>query len=900
MSNRNSHIDHDDQPNFDLEGAINRWRRSLTSNRAFLGEDLDELETHLRDHVAALAVDGRDERAAFFLATDRLGSMGDLQSEYRKVAFGRSKRRQSFASLAGWSLAMTHNYLKTTIRSLARHKGFTVINVVGLAVGLAGCILIGFYVHDELAYDDFFTEPDRIYRLGGGTVGWPYGRILEAEYPEVERAVYMRSYPTYPIKQGDKLLYEKLLYADGGFLSTFGYPLAAGDAATALQAPYSIVLSTPLAEELFGEDKPAVGQSLTLGDSLRFAVTGVVDVPRRSHIQFDALMSFETLRAVSPEFYEAEMSGGWLDLNVITYLQLRPGVDASSFGDKIADLPRERAPEYLARWGSSYQLGLERADKIYLYSEAGNTIGPKSSIDYVYLLGAVGVFLLIIAGVNFINLTTARSVDRAKEVGVRKVVGSSRAPLVRQFLGESLVLCFLSLLVAIGLVFLALPGFNTLTAKSFAPADMITWQACVALLLVAVVVGLLAGLYPALSLSSFKPVEVLKGRFAAGRRGARLRSGLVVFQFAISGVLVLATLVVMSQLRYMQGRDLGFDGEQVLVIDTRRAPYAERQQLDDTFRDVIASHASVQSVSAMFAVPGRDAWRGQLSFPEGWDEGESISLEYLAVDFGFVETLGLEIIAGRDFDPDAGPDATDAVMINEAAVTAAGWASAQDAVGKRFTSPGSRKPNGVVIGVVKDYHHHGLQERIGPMMFGIRDGNGLVAVRVNASDAGPAVRHAEATWEQLFAGYPMELFFLDADFDAQYAQERRLMLVFMTFAMLTIFIACLGLFALAAYAAVQRTKEIGVRKVLGASSSTIAGLLVTDFVKWVVLAFALSIPVAYYGMTRWLEGFAYRAPIRIDIVLFGGVLLVLIAVITVGYTALRAASTQPARSLRYE
>jgi len=884
---------------FDLNKAISGWRKRLRSDRAFLADDLDELESHLRDHVEVLISDGHTERDAFFRATGRLGSAGELEVEYRKVRFGKSKRTRSLLTDWFWNLTMLKSYFKTTLRSFARHKGFTAINLIGLAVGLAGCVLIGIYIYDELSYDNFHDKGERIYRLGSATVGWPYGRILEAEYPEVEDVVYMRSYPTFSIEHESQLLFEDMLYADAGFFNMFGFPVIEGDPDDALTRPYSLVLSASLAERLFG-DEPAVGRGLVLGDSIQFNVTGVARVPEQSHIQFDVLLSFETLRARSPDFYEQEMSGGWLDLNVVNYVLLREGVDADAFADKIRRLPMERAPEYMARWGSEYLLDFERADRIYLHSDSGNFLGPRSTIDYVYLLIAVGLFLLIIAAVNFVNLTTARSADRAREVGVRKVVGSSRGLLVRQFLGESFILCVVALVLAIGIVWLALPWFNSMTLKTYSISDVLTIRVALTLVVMAIVVGGLAGLYPALSLSSYRPAEVLKGRFVTSRRGRSLRRGLVVFQFVVSGTLILATFVVMNQLRYMQGRDLGFDSEQLLVLDARRAPGDQYDERAQTLMQALESHAAVQHVSSMYAVPGRPGWRGQISFPEGFADDESVSLEYLAVDHGFVETLGLEVVAGRDFDRAVGADATEAVLINEAAVTAARWNSPHDAIGKQFPSPGSGKPNGVVVGVVADYHHHGLQERIAPMMYGIREANGLIALRMSTREASAVVAHVENTWEQLFGGYPHEQFFLDEDFARQYTHEERLRRVFTTFAALTILIACLGLFALAAYAATQRTKEIGVRKVLGATVPTIAGLLVKDFVRWVLLAFALSVPIAYYSMTRWLDGFAYRTSFGVDTVLTGGLVLLLIAVLTVTWTAVRAARIDPVHSLRYE
>ena len=885
---------------FDLEKAIAAWRHSLRLNRAFLREDLDELESHLRDHVEVLVRQGSDAKDAYYKAVKRLGSYGELTSEYRKVRFGRSKRKRNVLKESIWRIAMLKNYLKTTLRNLRRHKGFAAINLIGLAAGLAGCLLIGLYVQDELAYDRLHDKGDRIYRLGHSTVGWPYGRIVEAEYPEVEKVVYLRAWPTFSIEHAGQHFFESMLYADAGFFDLFDFPLLEGNARTALKEPYTLVLSEALAQKFFGGER-ALGRTLMLSDSLQFTVSGVARVPQRSHIQFDALLSFETLRARNADWFEQEMTSGWLDLNVVNYVLLHEGTDAEAFAAKVRNLPQERAGDILSRWGASaYQLDLEPMNRIYLHSDNGNQLGPQSTITYVYLLGTVGLFLLLIAVVNFVNLTTARSVERAKEVGVRKVVGSNRGALIRQFLVESFFMCSLAVILALGLAWLALSFFNELALKQYAAGHLFSLQVALALAGLAVVVGFLAGVYPALSLSAFLPIAVLKGRFATGRRGGRLRQGLVVFQFAISGALILGTLIVLSQLRYMQQQDLGFDGEQVVVLDARQAPGQELARRSDALKQTLAAHPAVEQVSATWAVPGRNGWRGQLSFPEGWPEGESISLEYVAVDHDFVEMLGLKIVAGRDFDPAFAPDANTAVIINEAAVDAARWASPEEAIGKGFTSPGSGKPDGVVIGVVEDYHHHGLQQRIEPMMFGIRPGNGLFALRIEAAEAGSVVTHLEQTWTEFFAGYPFAFFFLDEDFARQYEQEQRLMRIFSTFAALTILIACLGLFGLAAFTATQRTKEIGVRKVLGASVTQIVLLLCKDFLKWVLVAFLVAAPIAYYAMSKWLEDFAYRTAIGFEIFLVGGIFLLLVALVTVSYQAVKAALSHPVQSLRYE
>ncbi len=795
---------------------------------------------------------------------------------------------------------MVKNHIKIVLRQFRRHKGFAAINLGGLAIGLAACLLIGLYVQDELTYDQFHEKASRIYRLGRGSVGWPYGRLIGSEYPEVEDVVYMRTYPTYSIGHGENHYFERMLYADNGFFHLFDFPFVEGDPETALAEPYFLVLSDTLARKLFRQDQ-ALNQTLLLGeDSLPCAVKGVVIVPRRSHIQFDVLLSFETLRAISPEMYEEEMSQGWLDLNIVNYVLLREGADPQALASKIRDLPQKYAGSYLERWGSSYTLELEAFKDVYLRSDYGNWLGPRSDIAYVYLLTFVGVFLLSIACVNFVNLSTARSMERAKEVGLRKVVGSTRGALIQQFLAESLVMCLLAMVLALGLAVLFLPYFNNLAAKMFTVGDLLIPEMAGVLFVLVFAVGILAGIYPAFSLSSFRPVQSLKGRFMTGRRGVKLRKALVVFQFALSGALIIGTFVLLSQLRFMQKQDLGFDAEQVIVLDARRAPGQELSSRIDVFKRELASHPSVQFVSSAGAVPGRNGWRGQISFPEGWAENKSVSLEYIPVDHDFIKTLGLELAAGRDFDLSFSTEDDTAVIINEEAVTVAGWESPQAAIGKGFASPGSGKPEGRVIGVVEDFHQHGLREEIGPMMFGIRSPNPLFAMRFHAPEAASVVSHIKKTWSRFFAGYPFDFFFLDEDFAREYRQEQRLMRIFTTFTILTVLIASLGLFGLSAFSLQQRTKEIGMRKILGASIVDIAVLLSKDFLKLVLFAFLIAAPVGTFAMQRWLQNYAYRAGIGIGIFICGAALMMLVALATISYQAIKAALTDPVWSLRYE
>lgn len=885
---------------FNLDIAIASWRQSLKLNRSFLEDDLDELENHLRDAVESGMEKGYSEEEAYREALTRMGNFVDLEPEYKKVRLGTGRIKTSLSTDFKWFWAMARNYGLTSFRYMKKHPVFSSINVGGLAVGLAGCLLMVLFVRQELSFDHGLHEKeDRIYRLGSSTVGWPYGKILEAEFPEVERVTYMRSYPSMPIKYEDQLLYETLFYADNAFFDVFDYEFVSGSPVSALETAYSIVLSAELSQRLFGTDD-AAGRQIILRDSLQFAITGVVNVPKNSHIQFDGLMSLETLRAFDPESFDDGMASGWLNVNMINYLVLNYGVDVPAFKEKVRTLPMDRAGDYLAGWGSEYLLGLEKFGDIYLESDQGNLLGPKGSLGNVYLLGAVGLFLLLIACVNFINLTTARASTRAREIGLRKAIGADRKTLAIQFLFDSALAAVGAALLSMGIARLALPLFNSLVQRTYAPADLWSLEMFGMLATIFACVTVVSGAYPALLLSGYHPVEAMKGPSNSSSRGSWLRKGLVGFQFTTSGVLIVVTLVATAQIQFMQSRPLGFDAEQVVVVDARKVPGRERSARYEAFEQSIKTHSSVTNVSSMWTVPGRSGWQGQLSFPEGFAEDASIGLEYLAVGWDVIPTLGIRVIAGRAFDREIGQDERSAVLINEEAVKAAGWASAEEAIGKRFTSPGSGKPEGVVVGVFENYHHHGLQESIAPMMMGISPSNGLFAIRVETAQMASVVSHIEGIWDQFFPGYMYETFFLDDDFALQYQEEQRLTRVLTIFAILTILIACLGLSGLTAFATAQRTKEIGIRKTMGASSKQVVMLLSGDSMRPIFVSFVIASAIGYFISYKWIERFAYRTDIGVELLVLAGVIMMLIAFLTVSFQSVRAAMADPVKSIRYQ
>ncbi len=803
---------------------------------------------------------------------------------------------------------MYSNYFKIAYRNLLRHRTYSFINIAGLAVGLAACLLIFAYVQDELSYDRFHSKADRLFRVASdmypsdgepnyfNTNGWPVGERLRSDYPEVEAVTNMRGWPALAIKHEGQFYYDKLLYADEHFLNLFSFPVLYGNPASALLEPYTLLVTPGLAKKLFNSEN-VVGKTLILGDTIPFTITGVIEVPKHSHIQFDMLASMATIKAIDPGYNPTE---GWTNINQFNYLLLKQGTDAAAFASKIKNMPMEHVGAQLKEMGYRYELSLESIKDVYLNSNRGSGLGPSSDITYVYLLGAIGLIILLIACINFINVTTARSAERAKEVGIRKVVGSQQSSLVAQFMCESALTCILALAMALIVMHMALPLFNNLTDKQFTISHFTSPVLLVAMCSILLLVAVLAGLYPAVVLSSFKPTQALKGIGKKGTGGLRLRQTLVVMQFAISCLLIVGTLVVWSQLRYMQNKTLGFNKEQVLVLDARKGPWAVRTGQYQSIKNELLKHPNITQVAATYAVPGRSGWRGQIVFPEGRASNQGLDVEYLSIDHDFIPTLGLQLLAGRNYDAEHRTDGDNALIINEASLRAFGWGDPENAIGKRINSP-SGQPEGIVIGVVKDYHQHGLQEKINPVVFDLNPQVfQLFAIRTRSQDVSATLAHLELTWKHFFNGYPMAHFFLDEDFNRLYKKEERLATIFLVFSSLAILIACLGLFGLAAYATIQRSKEIGIRKVLGATTASITLLLSKDFLKLVLLAFVLASPLAWFGIRHWLANFAYPAPIGIEVFLLAGGCAVLIAVLTVSYQSVKTALANPVKSLRQE
>jgi len=799
---------------------------------------------------------------------------------------------------------MLKNYLKIALRSLRRHKSYAFINVLGLAVGLACVVLIALWVGDELRYDRFHTAGDRIVRIAfdGQIPNAPPDRFAATsppvapairDFPEVEAVTRIEQWDPVLRVEGREATGDTYFAVDPGFLDVFTFPLVAGDAATALDAPNSLVMTEEMASKYFG-GTDVVGQSVVLNDSLTFTVTGVAaNVPHHSHFDFD----FLTARSTFDAFREGE-NEQWLNLNLYTYATLREGADRAAFEAKLRPLITDAMGDDLAEMGMTAEFLTQPLAEIYLNSDRGAEIGPTGDSATVWAFSAIAAFVLVLALVNFINLATARSLDRAKEVGIRKTIGSGRGALVGQFLSEAVLVALFALVVAVGLVAIALPFFNDIAGKEMGVGTLVDPVVVLALVGLAVGAGLVAGAYPAFVLSSFRPVEVLKGTFRTGGRGVRLRQGLVVLQFAVTTALIVGTLVVFRQLDYMKTQRLGFEKEQVLVLDARGLPGGTMGEKYTVAKEAFRQIPSVRTVAVSNQVPGRGAWV-LIYRPEGVPEGETRRIQLVPVDHDYLETLGIDLVAGRDFSPDFETEPVGGVLINEAAVANTGWGTPEQAVGKTLEF-GDGEPI-EVVGVFRDYHHQSLRNEVEPLALRFMPGAAnYFSVRLSTDDAPATIEALERAWGEVFPGTTFEYFFLDTDYDNQYAAEARLTQIFGAFAFLAIVVACLGLFGLASFVTAQRTKEIGVRKVLGATVPQILVLLAKDFVMLVLVAVVLAAPLAWFGMNQWLDGFAYRIGLGPGLFLLAGGLALVVALATVSWKALRAATLDPVKALRYE
>lgn len=805
---------------------------------------------------------------------------------------------------------MLNNYFLIAWRSLVKNKTFYSINIFGLAVGLACTLLIGSYIHSELTYDTYAKHANDIYRveiqvLGNGnwarysTVDFGVGDGIAEAYPEVKSFTRLtRGFAPYLRYNDIVLKADNMGIADSGFLEFFSIPLLSGNSKLALSEPNQLVVSRDFAKRYFGDEDP-MGKVLQSGPT-GYKITGVFDrIPEGSHFQFDAFLSGETLAKFRRP--------SWSNVGIFTYVQLVENADPKALESKFPDLVRKHVvPEIQADMG----VGREEAEKavntfvftlrplrdIHLGSHTSDELTPSGDIRYVYIFGALAGFILLLACVNFVNLSTATSARRMREIGIRKVMGSIKQQLITQFLTESVMLALGAMFLAFGLVALLLPLFNQFTGKStefsyFLQPVTLAWVTGGTF-----VVGILSGAYPSFLLSSFSTIQVLKGS-ATGITGKKdfLRSGLVVFQFAVSSALIAATLIVYQQLSYMQNKDLGYSKEQVLVINETRA----LRENEKNYRDELATDSRVINASVSSHMPGEKNIRGTEAFAKdrlGTSEHTEFHIDIFCVDYDYLNTLGIELANGRNFSRDF-PSDSSAIVINETAAYEFGW-TPETALDKRVITSGQTEYH--VVGVVKNFNYTSPRQKVGPLVMMIRGNRGAVLVKLNATDISDFIQKARTTWDKYNteSDVPFSYTFLDEKFKVLYTAEERTGKIFTSFATLAVIIAGLGLFGLSTYSAEQRTREIGIRKVLGASSQNVLLMLSRQFMLLVLLAFAIAVPLVLWGMNHWLNDFAYRISIGWWIFAIAAGISCVIAFASMGVQAARAARANPVRSLR--
>ena len=813
---------------------------------------------------------------------------------------------------------MIKNYFKIAFRNLWKNKGYSSINIFGLAIGLATCLLITLYVTDELSYDRQFKNSDRIYRIssdirfGGGDLHMTQtsdmmGQLLKKDYPQVEE--YARLFANDGnklIKKGNEFIDEpRVTNADSTFFTVFQLPVIEGDTRTALNEPNTVVVTESIARKYFGAVN-VLGKIVEVKNgetTTPYKVTAVLkDLPHNSHLNFDFFFSMKNV-----DYQWGQLTSH----NFHTYLLLKPGADYKALEKKFDEYINNYVLPYVQQFikvknidelkksGNNLQYSLMPLTKIHLYSDFSYEITPSGNIQYVYIFSAVALFILLIACINFMNLSTARSASRGKEVGIRKVLGTERKTLIAQFLVESTITAFISLLIAIVIAWLVLPLFNDVAAKSLSVKDLLNIKILPFIILLPFVVGLLAGSYPALFLSKFKPIVVLKGNTNTGFKKSNLRNVLVVFQFATSIMLIIGTIIVYSQLQYIQTKKLGFNKDQVLIID---GAYALNNNVQAFKNEVLAMPGVISgTISSYLPVTNSSRSDNTYSKEAVMDTKNGIDMQTWGIDYDYIKTMGMEIVMGRNFSKDFGADSS-ALIITETTAKLLGYA---DPIGKMIYAPSNAANDNTlypreIIGVVKDFHFESLRQKLGPLCMRLRNSTGLASFKVTAGSTKNLVQQIENKWKILAPGMPFSYRFMSDSFNDMYRSEQRAGTIAIVFAILAILIACLGLFGLVTYMAEQRNKEIGIRKVLGASVTNVVTMLSKDFLILVIIAAVLAFPLAWWAMNKWLLDFEYRVNISVWVFVIAGVVALLIALITVSFQAIKAAIANPVKSLRSE
>lgn len=881
---------------FDLELAIKTWKRSLLNAKLDEGTR-QELENHLRDSIEDLITQGYSEEAAFTKAVNRLGTPKGIGQENIKA---RARGNTLMGSMVIQTFLIQWRLLK-------RRSIYALINVMGLVLGFACCLLITLFIRDELSYDSFHSKSDRIFRvatdanLSGTDRSWALVPSLMMpplyeDLPEVEGYTMLApaNQSQHTIKYKDQLFDEsgslsgKVIQVDTSFFNVFDFEFIVGDRKTAI-APDMVVITASRAMKLFGRTD-VLGEMIEVMNVGKLGISGVIkDPPRNSHLQFGYLLHSDF-----------KASGFVPFIWVRAYLVLNTPESALKVGENLKPILDKATAETMnavEMWPF-----LQELKEVHLTSHLEYEIGSNGDRKNIVTFGLIAIVILLIAAINFTNLATAKSAIRAREVGVRKVLGARKRQLISQFLSESITMSVIALVLSFGLVLIALPVFNQLTGKVFLSSELLDTSLLIASLSLALSVGIVAGIYPAFFMSSFRPIVVLKGKLTLGRGKGAFRKVLVVLQFSISVIMIFSTLVVLQQTNFMKNQGLGFEKDQIIILPIDRAWTREAQLLK---QEVLVINGVV-SASLSSHIP---SMRGGVMVmqPEGFSDKETQMLDGIYADFDFIKTYGLDIAIGRDFNSELITDSLN-FIVNETAIDKFGWEMSEASIGKKIKYPNGpvSGTEGTVIGISRDAHFRSLHHAISPMMFGISNskfpflGTNYLSLRVKSEDVTRLMETIEQIWNSLSLDKAYSYSFLNQQFNTQYQSEEKLSELFIYFSFLAIFIACLGLFALAAFTTEQKTKEIGIRKTLGATVSQLSGKITWGFTRWVVVANVIAWPVAAIVMNQWLQGFAYRMSIGFSIFAFSTIISMLIALTTVSYMSVKAARANPIKALRYE
>jgi putative ABC transport system permease protein len=800
------------------------------------------------------------------------------------------------------------NYFKTAWRNIRKNKLFSAINIIGLSTGIGLCFIIMLYVQDELGYDKFNKNADRIVRvifqanINGGKINEsvvmaPVAQSMKNDFPEVQDATRLHRYGSSKVVYKDKAFKDdEAAFVDPNFFSIFTLPMIEGDEKTALAQPHTIVLTQKTAEKYFGKED-AIGKTLGFNNNTEFyKVTGVIkNIPSNSHFHFDMFCSMTG--------WQDAKSDSWMNSPFHTYLLLKSGTDYKKMEVKFpAMVAKYMGPQIQQQMGLSLQqfrtkgnelgFALQPLTSIHLHSNTSNELEPGGNASYVYIFAGIAIFMLIVACINFINLATAGASKRAKEVGVRKVAGSGRVQLIKQFLSESLVITMLALIIGFVLVQLALPAFNNISGKHLS----LDVKPIIAFVALGLLIGIVAGIYPAFYLSSFKPIAVLKGKFTGNNKSFGLRSSLVVFQFFISVGLIISTIVVYQQMKFIQNKNLGYNKEQLVTIPNSYALGKNEQVYK---QQMLENPRIVNATVSWFKPSGPSKYNNALAYPQGNENLILNAVEY-HVDENYIPTLGMQMATGRNFSKNFPTDSF-GIILNESAATALGW-TVLNAVDKIIIRQNSDRGTNVpfhVIGVVKNFNFKSLHEAISPLLMTLQPEGGLI-FKIKTTDVPGILATMKKQWDAYNTGEPFMYSFMDDLYNKTYSAEQKTGTILNMFSVLTILVACLGLFGLATYTAEQRTKEIGIRKVLGASVSQVTQMLSREFLKLVLIASVIAFPVAWWAMNKWLQSFAYRINISWWVFAVAGLTALLIALLTVSFQAIKAAMANPVKSLRTE